>query len=246
MAQNYINEHELALMLSIGRNCKKFGEPKRACTQEAREIFDTSLSGYFEALEKANGDKRNPLVQSNFKRALEVSAFVEPSDREIARVYELLVLLSRRCLRTFGRNSPLSEDELGSLAYERWVRYRENFDPTKKSDVSGLRVNAFAYLTQVVKNIIFEQFNKLKRETSTETLPPSFLEDIEDDSLLQELEECRELILKESERCVEFDTCLRNIAAKHEIDPNIIIKTVMFYELIPQIKNNILHNKWDF
>ena len=40
MASEYINEHELALMLSIGRNCRNFGEPARECTEEARKIFD--------------------------------------------------------------------------------------------------------------------------------------------------------------------------------------------------------------
>lgn len=246
MAQEYINEHELALMLSIGRNCRTFGEPKRVTTLEAREVFDESLAGYIEALQKANGDKRNPLVQENFKRALEVSANVEPNEKEIARVYELLVLLSRRCLRTFGRNSPISEDELGSLAFERWVRYRENFDPTKKSQVSGVRVNAFAYMTQVIKNIIFEVFNKSKKETSTETLSPAVLDDIEDDGMLQELEECRDMLIKECEKCTEFSSCLLNIAKKYGIEPEIIIKTVMFYDLRPQMEQIILNNKWDF
>lgn len=245
MAIEYINEHELALMLSIGRNCRKFGEPARQCSIQNREIFDDAYEKYKQFMIEFKGNKQNPLIQENFKRALEVSPYVEPTDKEIARVYELILLLSRRCLRTFGRSSPLSEDELGSLVYERWVRYRENFDPLKRSDVSGNRVNAFAYLTQVVKNVIFGEYNKNKREV-TDEIPASVIHEIEDECELQELEDCRQLLLKESLRCTEFETCLLNIAKKYEIEPRIIIKTVIFYDLRPQIEANILDNKWDF
>lgn len=246
MAQEYINEHELTLMLSIGRNCRNFGEPVRELTEEARKIFDENLSAYFIALAESKGDKRNPKVQEHFKKALEASPNVEPNDKEVARIYELLLLLSRRCLRTFGRNSPVTESELGSLLFERWVRYRENFDPSKKSKISGLRVNSFAYLTQVCKNVIFEIFHKSRKETSTETLHPAALEDIEDESLLMELEECKSMIIKESEKCTDFAACLRNIQKKYEIDPDLIVKTILFFDLQPQIEDNIQKNKWDF
>jgi len=39
---------------------------------------------------------------------------------------------------------------------------------------------------------------------------------------------------------------LKNIARKYEMEPNLIIKTVVFYDLKPQIDANILANKWDF
>lgn len=246
MAGEYINEHELALMLSIGRNCRNFGEPIRELTEEARAVFDESVANYIKYMQEFKGNKQHPLIQENFKRALEVSPFVEPTKQEIVRVYELIALLARRCLRTFGRNSHLNEDELGSLAFERWVRYRENFNPLRRSEISGNRVNSFSYLTQVIKNIIFEEHNKLKREVSDEEVPVGVLLGIEDDSELQELEECKDMLLKESLKCIEFETCLKNIARKYEISPEIIIKTILFFDLRPQIESNILENKWDF
>lgn len=164
MSNEYINEHELALMLSIGRNHRVFGEPARPTSEENRAIFDEAYSKYQQYMEEFNGNKLNPLVQENFLKALEISPYVEPTKEEIERIYELILLLSRRCLRTFGRNSHLSEDELGSLTFERWVRYRENFNPLKHSEVTGSRVNAFAYMTQVIKNVIFGEYSKFKRE----------------------------------------------------------------------------------
>lgn len=246
MANEYINEHELALMLSIGRNCRNFGEPARTCTEEHRKIFDEAYSNYKQYMQEFNGNKANPLVQENFKKTLEVSPYVEPTQHEIARVYELILLLCRRCLRTFGRNSHLSEDELGSLAFERWVRYRENFDPLKRSEISGNRVNAFAYLTQVVKNIVYGEYHKYNKEVSDEEVSACVLSSIVDDSILQELEECKNMLLKESLRCTDLEKCLKNISQKYEIEPNIIIKTIIFYDLKPQIEANILENKWDF
>ena len=251
MASEYINEHELALMLSIGRNCKSFGEPARECTSESREIFDTAYSDYKKYMAVFKGNKQNAQVQESFKRALEVSPYVEPTDKEIARVYELILLLARRCLRTFGRSSPLREDELGSLVFERWVRYRENFDPLKSSEISGSRVNAFAYLTQVTKNCIYGEYNKNRRELQEEVSldvahVAQGVHEVQDNSELQELEYCRQLLLKESLRCVEFSSCLLNIARKYEISPHIIIKAIIFFDLKPQIEANILNNKWDF
>lgn len=246
MASEYINEHELALMLSIGRNCRNFGEQKRECTEEARKTFDEAYSNYKKYMKEFKGNKQNPLVQSSFKKALEVSSFVEPTQREVARVYELIILLCRRCLRTFGRNSHLSEDELGSLTFEQWVRYRENFNPLKISEISGNRVNAFSYMTQVTRNVIYGEYNKHNREVSDEEVPQGVLSNIEDESNLQELEECKQMILKESLKCTDFSKCLKNIARKYEVEPNIIIKTVVFFDLKPQIEANILANKWDF
>lgn len=242
----YINEHELTLMLSIGRNSRNFGEPVRELTTEAREIFDESYKQYKHYMKETKGDKRSVNVQKHFKKALEVSENVEPTDEEIAKVYELLVLLARRCLRTFGRNSHLSEDELGSLAFERWVRYRENFDPKKRSTISGARVNSFAYMTQVIKNIIYGEFHKANKEQSIETIPVDISLNIEVDNTIQELEECRDMLVKESLKCSDFDNCLRSIARKYDIDPDIIIKTIMFYDLRPVIEENIWHNLWDF
>lgn len=246
MATEYINEHELSLILSIGRNCRNFGEPARPTTDEARKIFDEAYTKYQEYMQEFKGNKQNPLVQENFKKALEVSPYVEPTADEISRAYELILLLSRRCLRTFGRNSHLSEDELGSLTFERWVRYRENFDPLKRSDISGNRVNAFAYMTQVIKNVIFEEYNKKRKEVSDEEIPASAIHNIEDESELAELEECRDMLLKECERCIRFDTCLLNIVKKYELDPSIIIKTIIFFDLRPILEQKILENKWDF
>lgn len=246
MASEYINEHELALMLSIGRNCRNFGEPARECTDEARKIFDEAYVNYKKYMLEYKGNKTNPLVQENFKKALEISPYVEPTQREVARAYELILLLCRRCLRTFGRNSHLSEDELGSLAFERWVRYRENFDPLKRSEITGHRVNAFSYLTQVVKNILYGEFHKHNKEVSDDDVPDGILSSLVDESILQELEECKNMLLKESLKCSDFEKCLKNIARKYEMEPNLIIKTIVFYDLKPQLEANILENKWDF
>lgn len=79
-----------------------------------------------------------------------------------------------------------------------------------------------------------------------EDVPVSVLHGIEDSSDLQELEECKNMLIKESERCTEFATCLKSIAKKYEIDPEIIIKTILFYDLRPIIESNILENVWDF
>lgn len=246
MATDYINEHELALMLSIGRNYEALGGSPRVCTPEAREQFDQVYSEYNAALKASKGEKRNTEVQRTFKEALAVSAFVAPTKEEIHRLYELLVLLSRRCLRTFGRNSALTEDELGSLTFEMWAKYRETFNPDKKSEITGNRVNAFAYMTQVIKNIIYGEFNKRSKEEAIEDLSPAVLNDLKEDETIQELEECRDLLLKESTKCVDFAKCLRNIASKYEIAPDTIIKTVMFFDLQPAIEENIRKNVWDF
>lgn len=242
---DYINEHELSVLLSLGRNSPYFGPQARKTSKEAREKFDAAYANYQRCLEES-GEKRNSLVQQYFKEALWESQFVEPTKEEIERVSELILLLARRCLRTFGRNSRLNEKELGSLTFERWVRYRENFDPLKKSDITGNRVNAFAYMTQVIKNIIFADFNENKKEVSSETLPLSVLEDLEDSDILLELEECKEMLLKESKICTDLEKCLLKISERNGVDPDIIVKTIVFYDLMPTLEETIRQNIWDF
>lgn len=163
---DYVNEHMLSVLMSMFRNWDG-NAPKdiqfREDFKEARAKFNLALVGYTSLL--ASGcDKRQPRTQKAFMKMLVLSGSVYPNDKEIAELYNYIRLMCRGCLGTYARNRYLDLDDIVSSTFERWMKYCHNFDPLKRSQISGARVNAFAYMTQIIKNTIFETINKQNRQ----------------------------------------------------------------------------------
>lgn len=167
---DYINEHTMSILMAMFKNWDgdapkdiQFKEPwksSRARYELAKATYDSLI---------AEGvDKRNQKVQTVFMEMLTLASTVYPNNQEIAELYRMIGLIAYRCLPKYGGSYGIEADDIHSTTFERWIKYRHNFDPFRRSEVSGLRVNAFAYMTQMVKNTIFEYANKAKRAIELE------------------------------------------------------------------------------
>lgn len=263
---DYINEHELAILLSCGRNFEgddnivnlhesykiKVYKTDEDC-KEKQDKLDALLAEYDAAFKAADGNKLDKEVQRIFKLCMDQALITYPTDKHLERLYVLLRNLSERCLATFGRTIGVHTDEFTSILFERWIKYRYNFDPSRTSKISGSRVNAFAYMTQVAKNVVFEIFQKNKNNVAIEG--SEFLGNVistEDSGFEQseftndELFETREILIKEATKCLDFEKCLRRVKEKHDLSTDLIIETIMFFDMQEQLKTIINQNRWDF
>lgn len=167
---DYVNEHELSILMAMFKNWDGHA-PKTLIFEEPHKLnrskYDLAKAAY-DACIKEGLDKRNPKVQEAFLDALNLCLPVIPNDKEIALLYRMMRLICARCIPIYGRNYNLELDDIAGTLFERWIKYRHNFDPLKRSEISGLRVNAFAYMTQMTKNTIYEFVNKANARQSLE------------------------------------------------------------------------------
>lgn len=166
----YVNEHMLSILMSMFRNWDGSAHKSiifRDDYKEARAKYEILKAEYI-ACTKEGHDKRSQKIQVPFMQMLELSSKVYPTDKEITELYNMITLISNRCVGVYGRNKGIEADDIISTSFERWIKYRHNFDPLKRSKISGTRVNAFAYMTQLIKNTIFEASNKIKKQKMLE------------------------------------------------------------------------------
>lgn len=166
----YVNEHMLSVLMSMFRNYDGKAHKSiqfREDYKYQRVLFESAKAEYLKALE-SGADKRSTTVRTAFMEMLNLSGTVYPTDKEIAELYHMIQLISERCIQIYGRNHAIEADDVASSTFERWLKYRHNFDPLKRSVISGQRVNAFAYMTQIIKNTIFEMVNKNKKQMALE------------------------------------------------------------------------------
>lgn len=167
---DYVDEHHLSIAMAMFKNWDGH-LPKSALFQDpwkiSRAKYDLARAKY-DSLRSEGLDKRNQDVQKAFLEALTLSIDVFPNDKEIGDLYHMMKLICSRCIHIYGRNYNLELDEVIGVTFERWIKYRHNFDPLKRSDISGTRVNAFAYMTQIIKNTIYELVNKANAKAALE------------------------------------------------------------------------------
>ena len=166
----YVNEHMLSILMSMFRNWDSQAHPSiifQDNFKEARAAYETFKATYIQAQEEGF-DKRSQRIQVPFMQMLEISGKVYPTNKEIEELYSMISLISNRCVGLYARNKGIESDDIVSTSFERWIKYRHNFDPLKRSKISGTRVNAFAYMTQLIKNTIFEASNKIKKQRMLE------------------------------------------------------------------------------
>lgn len=263
----YVNEHMLSVLMSVFRNYDGSAPKNIAYREEfkvARAKFEIAKAAYTQCIQEGN-DKRSQKVQKAFIEMLELSKFVYPNDAEIAELFNMICLIAERCVLTFGgRNKGIDVDDISATSFERWLKYRHNFDPLKRSEISGQRVNAFAYMTQLVKNTVFEASNKIKRQRELEErLKGDILlyeslehnESIEDEANLVETAqtvevqyECSEIIKLLMERAHLFTDIKKLILSivDEGFDLEHITGTIDEYNLYDPIKEVLIKKSWEF
>lgn len=273
----YVNEHMLSVLMSMFRNYD--GEAHKSIQfredfKAQRVKFLKAKEEYLQALVDGN-DKRSSRVQTAFMEMLTLSGTVYPNDEEISELFHMIKLISERCIQVYGRNRPIESDDVVSSTFERWLKYRHNFDPLKRSVISGQRVNAFAYMTQIIKNTIFEMVNKHKKQQLLEeklkgdmflfesTAPvnpvtPAMQNDADNGENLErgrdfaieanlddEESEIIKLLMERVNLHTSMEKLVSDIAEEGYL-PDEIISAISTFGLMEPLKDVIAKNKWAF
>lgn len=271
----YVNEHMLSVLMSMFRNYDGKAHKSiqfREDYKNQRVLFESAKAEYLTAMAEG-ADKRSARVQTAFMEMLNLSGTVYPNDKEIAELYHMIQLISERCIQIYGRNRAIEVDDVVSSTFERWLKYRHNFDPLKRSVISGQRVNAFAYMTQIIKNTIFEMVNKHKKQqlleeklrgdmilyesSSVSPLTPamplsdetSMLERGMDFAIEANLDDSESEIIKLlMERVVNHTDMQKLILdiAGEGYDQDEIISAISNFDLMKPLQDVMAKNKWTF
>lgn len=110
-------------------------------------------------------DKRTIEVKKEiYKRVIQLSEDTLIDTESYERFGEAIIILIKHILSQ-GKYSGYSYyDEFVSDSIDKILKYLDNFDHTKISEITKQSVSAFSYLTQIINNSIIFIINKMKKE----------------------------------------------------------------------------------
>lgn len=124
----------------------------------------TKYINWYTSLESKK-DKRTKLIKEEiFKRVITLSEKTVIDKKCYERFGEAIIILIKRILSQ-GKYSGYSYyDEFISDSIDKILKYLDNFDHTKISEITKQPVSAFSYLTQIINNSVIFVINKMKKE----------------------------------------------------------------------------------
>lgn len=106
----------------------------------------------------------NRIKKKLTQRIIELSEQCECDFLSYNRFGEIILLTIKRFLTKPNYSGYTYKDDFNSESCYKIIRYLHNFDHTKISERTGQSVNAFAYITQYIKNSVNCIINKRKKE----------------------------------------------------------------------------------
>lgn len=240
----YINEHLLAAHITMFKNYNS------AIVQDVHihELYEQALQAYCTALETNEGNKRSAEVQTTFKNLIRQASATQPNDHDVEELYCMIQEMCKRCINMYARGSCYDYNEITNITFERLQKYRKSFDLTKISEVSGSRVNSFAYITQMIKNVIFAEHARVKTQKLTaekfeyqdnfyeEDVAFDFQDRTIEDTIVSELSQC-------TEYCNDLQELVYEVKNNLELDIRDIIRCIVDYNLRIDLETSINSNK---
>ena len=168
MKHNYTNELELKSILIRIKNARIMNNTvhtaKTICV-ETREntIKNRRIDKYIRWYKSKN--KKNKDFQERLKEKI-ISLSEETCINKVnyEKFGEIIMEMVRRILTKSQFRGYSYYDDFMSDSVYKILKYLDNFDHTKKSEISGQYVNAFAYLSTIIHNAVVYIIKKKKRE----------------------------------------------------------------------------------
>jgi len=161
---NYTTELEIKCLLIRVKN-KKIGK-KYSCR------YNDTINRYVKLHSKI-GDKKystemntkKARVRAKLKeRAIELSEITNIDDSSYEHFGNVIMLMIGKILTKPNFSGYTYRDDFYSDAIHKILKYLHNFDHTKISQRSGINVNAFAYISQIIHNSIVFIINTKNKE----------------------------------------------------------------------------------
>ena len=102
--------------------------------------------------------------EKNKDEIIELSEQTGIDDVGITRLYKIVDIMCDHIMSKPNFSGYSWKDDFKSEAFFRVFKYCTSFDHKKVSKISGTRVNAFAYISQIIFNSILKVINKNNKE----------------------------------------------------------------------------------
>jgi len=162
---NYTNELELKTLIIRINNAKKdIGVPDK--NKRIDELVNTFAALNEKAYVKQSLDpKRRAHIKSIIKeRAIEDSVQTAATQAEEERLGNIIILMTKHILTKPKFSGYTYKDDFYSDASYKILKYLHNFNHTLISERTGVQVNSFAYISQIIHNSIVYIIKKQKKE----------------------------------------------------------------------------------
>jgi len=140
MKHNYTSEMELKSLLIREKNKK-----------ENKGVKDERLNSEINELIKEYKNNRSETLKNDI---IQKSLSVQIDNNSHENFGRIILLMIKKILTKPNFSGYTWQDEFYSDAIYRIFNYLHNFDYDKTSDVTGQKVNAFAYISQIIHNSI--------------------------------------------------------------------------------------------
>lgn len=133
--------------------------------------FNSRTNKYIKLFNLINDKKYEKPAKRNAVKARIKERIIRDSERtridhySYERFGEIVLLMIKNILRKPQFSGYTYRDDFYSDAVYKITLYLHNFDHTKISEVSGLPVNAFAYISQYIHNSVIHIIKKKKKES---------------------------------------------------------------------------------
>jgi hypothetical protein len=161
MKHNYTSELELkSLLIRIKNKRNSIGTPKLNKRINKYIRWHTAINA-----KKYEVPARRNKIKAKLKlKIVELSEQTCCNDHSYERFGEIILLMIKNILRKPQFSGYTYKDDFYSDAIYKILAYLNNFDHLKISERTGIAVNAFAYISQIIHNSILYIINTKKKE----------------------------------------------------------------------------------
>lgn len=171
---NYTNELELkSIIIRLNNATKNESLTSRTNNDIKNIIKNNKCRRYIELREKIakfpadnvqHSQRLREFNKSLKSRIIKLSEDTEIDSKTYERFGEIILLMIKHILTKPNFSGYTYSDEFYSDAVFKITKYIHNFDHTKISDKTGVSVNAFAYVSQIIHNAIVYIINVKNKE----------------------------------------------------------------------------------
>jgi len=155
----YVLEPILSSELILVNNSKKLKIDASLFNDNMKKVND--LRDEYEILDQQGGhQKEKRRVRDELTDAASTT-FMKNDGNAFA---EMIIRMTEGVVSRPQFSGYSFKEEMKSLALQHILLYTDKFDPYRKSEITGARVNAFAYISQIIFNACIATINTFNRE----------------------------------------------------------------------------------
>lgn len=162
----YVNEVQLkSLIIRVKNRKANLYDTKHnyRCNQLIKTFLNLIQKSY---KDQKITSKKTKLKEHLKTRIIQLSEITQADEKTYNDFAKCIILMIKRILTKPQFSGYSFKDDFYSDASYKILKYIHNFDHTKKSTITGLPVNAFSYVSQIIHNSVIYIINEHKKYNS--------------------------------------------------------------------------------